>query len=300
MSIASSLSAVGTLNQETHDALRDEVRQRGRLLDLDRGTTPPSFRSVLNGIDVEFETDHFAVINKPPGIVVSLTKDLGDAPLDSAESRGTSPELQNIIKTVSPFPISSDPRFAHGILHRLDRETSGALLIAKSFEAFYDLRLQFACNGILKEYTTIVHGAIRPLGKSVIVDSRIATTKTIREGNVVLKSAVSNENTSKHAKTTLQPIATMRNQSSGDVYTLCRVIIETGRSHQIRVHLSSIGHPIVNDVKYGAPGGSGRILLHASKLAFTDLGSNDPVEVEARLAGDMHAFIAALEKIDSM
>ena len=300
MSIASSLSAIGALYQDTQDALRNEVRQRGRLLDLDRGTNHLSFKNVLNGINVVFETDHFAVINKPPGIVVSLTKDLDDEHIRRTSSGGVSPELQTLIQEVSPFPISSDPRFAYGILHRLDRDTSGALLIAKSFEAFYDLRLQFSCNLISKEYTTLVHGPIRPMGHPVVLDSRISTQKSMSAGSVVLKSSVSDDMTSKHARTIVEPMSILKNPSDERLYTLARVRIETGRSHQIRIHMSSLGHPIVNDTKYGNLPTLGRTFLHASKLAFLDPACDAPVSVCANLPPDILEFISTLEVMEEM
>jgi 23S rRNA pseudouridine1911/1915/1917 synthase len=297
MSVGSSLAGMGFMDESTFRAIREEAVKRGRHLDNKHTTNLSSFSTCLHQLPLAYEDEHTVVLNKPPGYVVSLTSDL-DNKRDRKNQdvvKGSSPELQDIIAQSSLFPISKDPGYAHGILHRLDRDTSGALIVAKSFESFYDLRSQFACNQVSKEYVALVHGSLGEIGETIDIDSRIATTKLKANEKLHISSSVTDNNEGKYASTQVQPLAQFRD-IHGNELTLIRAQIHTGRTHQIRVHLSSLGHALVNDIKYGSTMKLGRILLHASKVGFMKIGRDlTRVEVRADLPSDLEVAITGLQ-----
>jgi 23S rRNA pseudouridine1911/1915/1917 synthase len=300
MSLGSSLAYMDNLSFSTFQALRSEVKSRGTVMDGKHFKNPCKLEHALGDFRIAFENDDLAVINKPPGLVVSLDGDLQN---DSTSRRhlkttGESEEIQKILASSSTLPISKDPNFAYGILHRLDRGTSGALLIAKSFESFYDLRLQFACGMIVKEYTALATGWMDSLGKTLSVDSRIQTVKKLtKESKLNIESQISRDFLGMHALTEVTPVAHLRVRSTGAKVTLVRARIHTGRSHQIRVHLASLGHSLVNDSKYGMKDSSERIFLHASKLGFIMKDGNDISEIDVPLFEDFATKLSQLEHV---
>jgi 23S rRNA pseudouridine1911/1915/1917 synthase len=296
MSLGSSLSSLGVLTAEDVIALRDEASRRGRVLDSNLGIQSLQFAEILKHIPTVFENEHLAVINKPPGTVVSLGGDLGGSSTRSLiiAKGGPSEEIQATIADLLPLPISKDPRFAHGILHRLDRDTSGTLIVAKSFEAFYDLRMQFACRLVQKYYLALAEGWSEPLQNELTIAVPIKTVKSESENNLFIQSEVSSAEDAKSAKTTIRSMAHLLNVSSGEKLTLVEAQIHTGRTHQIRVHLASIGHPLVHDIKYGGQASANRIMLHANRIAFYDVGSRTSmIRALAPLWGDFVSTIQA-------
>ena len=295
MSVGNSLSSIGALSDTTFASLRHEIRNRGQKLDDTVETIKCSFQDAVPTVPVVHESDGLVVINKPPGMVVSLTSDLQSSKTNRLVSPiSGAPELQRIISERSPYPISSNARFAHGILHRLDKDTSGALLIATRFNVFYDLRLQFACRKILKKYVTLVHGWLGRVGEPRTIDSPIATTKKSIKGFVMLRSEATEASAGNHARTIVVPEVHYQNRE-GHQFTFASVGIETGRSHQIRVHLASIGHPLVNDDKYGGTAKDGRLFLHAKSLSFLHPYSDELCHILTSLPGDLQAILDKLE-----
>ena len=209
MSVGSSFASLQSLSDTTFRALRNEVCSRGRTLDGRCARQEFSFGNAIPHFETVYEDSDIVVINKPPGIVVSLNEDLNNTQKKRwNKPAGNSEELQELIESASPLPISQDARFAYGILHRLDRDTSGALVIAKNFESFYDMRLQFACGFVVKEYTALVNGWLEPLGKTIDVDSRITTVKEFTKNNHLnVKSKISSDGEGKHALTQVTPVA---------------------------------------------------------------------------------------------
>lgn len=147
---------------------------------------------------------------------------------------------------------------AHGrlwVVHRLDREVSGALVFAKNAETHRALSLAFERRDVEKVYLAIVNGKVPTEG---VID---APLRAFGSGRMAVDPR------GKPSVTRYRPI-----RSAGEL-TLLEVKPETGRRHQIRAHLYSIGRPIVNDAKYGPPAGEpGRIMLHAIRIAFDDCG----------------------------
>lgn len=173
-----------------------------------------------------------------------------------------------------------------GIVHRLDKDTSGVLLIVKDQETFLALKKQFQDSVVKKRYTAIVYGKPRelvgvinkPIGRSK-GDFRLRTTETSMRGKI--REAVTEYHVIK---------------SEGQ-YSLVDMFPKTGRTHQIRVHLKSIGHPVVCDSLYGkgrlCPPELGRLALHAASIEFEG-GEGEKLKIEAPLPLDMQMAIKNL------
>ncbi len=170
-----------------------------------------------------------------------------------------------------------------GIVHRLDTDTSGALLVARSADAYAALRRQFAEQAILKEYRAVVHGRVDTAGA---VSVPIAPVRRSGRKMRVARGGAAG----RPARTAFRPI-----ERCGD-FTLLAVTITTGVMHQIRVHLASVGHPVVGDRVYGPsipPPGVRRHLLHAYRIGFAHPLSGRRVVVTSPLPADLLAFRTA-------
>jgi 23S rRNA pseudouridine1911/1915/1917 synthase len=219
------------------------------------------------GFAVLFDDAEVAVVDKPPGVVVHP---------GAGNQRGTLaagllhrwPQLRG---------VGEVNRW--GIVHRLDRDTSGALLVAKTAAAHATLSAALAKRAVVRTYTALVMGGIdistgtidAPIGRDPGDPTRLA----VRAGG---RSAVT------HYEVT----------RSLEGMSLLRVTLETGRTHQIRVHLASIGHPVCGDGTYGSGGGPPlpRIFLHASAVTFPHRG--EMVTVESPLPPDLADALAPL------
>ena len=196
-----------------------------------------------------------------------------------------------------------------GIVHRLDRQTSGLILVARNDATHAKLSAMFADRALRKTYLTLVHGHVKadrgtvnaPIGRDAVRRTRM-TTKRVNGA----RSAISHY------------LVERRLQTRFGLFTLLRVRIETGRTHQIRVHLSSIGHPVVGDTLYGAPGevraeGEQRVMkkskrraletlslprnfLHAAELELAHPRTGEPLVFRAPLPEELTGFVAALEQ----
>lgn len=224
------------------------------------------------------EDVHLIVVSKPAGLVVH-TDGRTHEPTLTDWVLEHHPELKDI---GGLHTLDSD-RYAPraGILHRLDRETSGIIAIAKDDETFYALQRQFLDRSIAKVYNAFVHGAPRPeagridlpIGRSRSDFRRWATGDDARG-------------------TTRKALTAYHVLSEGESCSYLELRPETGRTHQLRVHLAAIGHPIVCDKRYGSPAALGfsRLALHATKLTLTLHGR--AMTFEAPLPVD---FLDALE-----
>ncbi len=226
-----------------------------------------SFRAQDIPIDVVYEDEHLIVINKPPGLVVHPGSGNWDGTLLNALLQHA-PELEKI------------PRA--GIVHRIDKDTSGLLVVAKTLIAQTALVRQLQDHSVSREYVAVVHGFVAHEGT---VDSPIGRHKIQRTRMAVAPNG-------KPAITHYEP------EEHLDKTTLVRCRLETGRTHQIRVHMQSIGHPIVGDPVYG---GNRKIpafvrqALHAEKLALTHPATGRRRGWSARIPADMRILIASLK-----
>jgi 23S rRNA pseudouridine1911/1915/1917 synthase len=223
--------------------------------------------------EVRYEDDDLAVVEKPPGMVVHP---------GAGRQRGTLaagllhrwPELEG---------VGDEGRW--GIVHRLDRDTSGLLLVAKTPEALEGLRTALRRRALTRRYAALVHGGFdAPTGT---IDAPIGRDERMPTRRVVMASG-------RPART---HYLVEESWSAPDLSRLS-VTLETGRTHQIRVHLAAIDHPVVGDRTYGRPGPEGvdpgRVWLHAGYLAFPHPATAERVTVEAPLPGDL---VASLERL---
>ena len=218
-------------------------------------------------VPVRFEDEHLAVVAKPAGLVVHA----------GAGTRGSVTVVEALQAAGMPLAAGADPE-RPGIVHRLDRGTSGLLVVAKSEEARLGLVATFKRHDIDRRYWVIVDGVPSPARATI--DAPIA-----RSGRNRTKFTVATDG--RRAVTHYDVI-----ESFGRASVL-HVGLETGRTHQVRVHLSAVGHPVAGDGIYGASAALARELelarpaLHAIRLAFVHPVTGERVEVEEPVPADL-------------
>lgn len=241
-------------------------------------------------LEILYEDDNFLAINKPAGLLVHGIKgtyektepDLVDWIIENR------PEIRNVgdARPHNGAPEADRP----GIVHRLDRETSGVMLIAKNQDYFEYLKHLFQTKDIQKTYLTLVRGRLE--GKGVI-DKPIG----IKDGSVKrtvftakakwVRAAVTEYRVKKHL--------TREVNGEPEEFTLVEVSPKTGRTHQIRVHMASIGHPVVGDKLYGPKDNSlglDRHFLHAESIEFTT-ESGKRITLSAPLPEELQKIIGS-------
>jgi 23S rRNA pseudouridine1911/1915/1917 synthase len=240
-------------------------------------------------LDVVYEDESIAVINKPAGMSVHAGSGKGEA-----GNRGTMVNaLLHRFNRLSEIGGELRP----GIVHRLDKETSGLVLVAKSDLAHRKLAEQFARREVKKTYIALVHGWPK-MTKGTI---RAAISRDlVRRARMTTRQG-STRKPGREAITHWQ--VTKQIEGAYGKFSLLEVKIETGRTHQIRVHLSSIGHPVAGDTLYGAPGPKSyggtapevasleRNFLHASAIQFQHPISNRPLSFQQPLPAELSNFL---------
>ena len=227
-----------------------------------RRPAPPSASGAAGdaGFTIAHEDDHLLVVDKPAGVVVHPGRGHAEGTLAQAlaDRAGGGP----------------DPQRA-GIVHRLDRDTSGLLVVAKSEAAHRALRGLMSARRVEREYLALVEG--RPPARTGTIDAPIGRDRRVR-------TRMSTDTDHPRAARTHFVL-----ERSLPATTLLRVRLETGRTHQIRVHLQAIGHPVAGDPEYGRAGlyGLSRQFLHAARLAFPHPLTGRSVEVESPLPADL-------------
>lgn len=226
-------------------------------------------------LSIVHEDDDILVIDKPAGLVVHP---------GSGNWQGT---LLNALLHHAP-QLAAIPRA--GIVHRLDKETSGLLVVAKTLEAQTDLVRQLQARSVKRHYLALVHGSVAGDG---IVDAPIGRHPTQR----VKMAVVSVGNNGKEARTHYA----VRERFATSTLLECR--LETGRTHQIRVHMASIKYPLVGDPVYGKRSGASSLLmafsrqaLHAWRLVLLHPGTRQEMGWEAPLPEDFATLLNALRE----
>jgi 23S rRNA pseudouridine1911/1915/1917 synthase len=213
--------------------------------------------------------DAILVVDKPAGLVVH------PAP---GHPSGT---LVNALLALDPG-LRVGQAHRPGLVHRLDRDTSGLMVVARTDAALRDLQAQWASRGVLKSYVALVVGQPRldqarieaPIGRNPRDRKRMAVTDSGRE-----------------ATTDVRVVERLGG------FALVEARIRTGRTHQIRVHLASIGHPVAGDPVYGARvAGLDRQFLHAARLGFRHPTTGAWVEFESALPGDLADFLERVRR----
>jgi 23S rRNA pseudouridine1911/1915/1917 synthase len=216
-------------------------------------------------LSILFEDEQLLVIDKQPGIVVHPTK---------GHVSGT------IANAVQRYMEMSGQSFKIRFVNRLDMGTSGVLLVGKSSLAQSDFVSQAAAGRVSKEYLAIVTGRTEEHG---VIDAPIDL-----EGEGSPKRTVKEDGYPSRTEYFLEKVVKI----GGTEYSLLRLILHTGRTHQIRVHLAYIGHPVLSDPLYGEPNGLiGRQALHAHRLSFPHPITGEPGSFTASLPEDMNSIV---------
>ena len=252
---------------------------------------------------ISYEDDDIAVIDKPAGMMVHA----GAGHTDDARSRGT---LVNALLFRFRALSSTGGELRPGIVHRLDKETSGLIIVAKNDRAHTRLAGQFSGREVHKTYIALVQGTVeRDKGTitAAIARDPLRRTRMTTRPSENARSAVSHYEVMERLTTRFGK------------FTLVRVRIESGRTHQIRVHMASIGHPVVGDTLYGAagqlteqqpPGMAAtrrkavperlrldRNFLHAARLEFAHPVSRKRIELESPLPAELEDFLSRLRSV---
>jgi 23S rRNA pseudouridine1911/1915/1917 synthase len=212
---------------------------------------------------VAYEDEHLIVIDKGAGLVVHP---------------GRGHREDTLSQLLAPVLAGGEPERA-GIVHRLDRDTSGLMVVARTEEAHRRLQAALAGRRIEREYLALVEG--RPPSRTGTVDAPVGRDPRVRTRMSVGGAGAREARTHFTIERTL-PRA-----------TLLALRLETGRTHQIRVHMQAIGHPVAGDPDYGTAGlyGLERQFLHATRLAFDHPARDGRVEVRSPLPPDLRAAL---------
>lgn len=255
-------------------------------------------------LDVVFEDADLAVVNKPAGMMVHA----GAGQSEDIRSRGT---LVNALLYRFKALSSTGGDLRPGIVHRLDKDTSGLIVVAKNDRAHAALGEMFSSRQMKKTYTALVQGALE----------RERGTINASVGRDPLRRTRMTAQLNENARTAVSHYEVVRRLATRfGKFTLVRVRIETGRTHQIRVHMASIGHPVVGDTLYGGAGQLtdqvaaqaaqsraarrksepevlrlGRNFLHAAKLEFAHPVTGKLLQLEAPLPEELGKFLERLE-----
>ncbi|MBI2852821.1 MAG: RluA family pseudouridine synthase [Chloroflexi bacterium] len=232
-------------------------------------SVPSALAADMIPLSVLYEDEDLMVIDKPAGLTVH------PAP---GHPRGT---LANaILSHLSYSPDAGDQR--PGIVHRLDKDTSGLIIIAKNLQAHANLANQFRTRSVVKVYLALVRGYLSP--EDGIIEAPIGRSSSDRKRMAVV------------AATRGRPAQTRYHVVNYiDGYSLLEVRPATGRTHQIRVHLAAIGHPVIGDAVYGGKSPFlARQFLHASKLGFHLPSTGQYVEFRSELPPDLRQALKAI------
>jgi len=226
---------------------------------------------------VVYEDPLVAVVDKPAGLVVHPGAGHDEGTLVG----GLLSRFPDLAELVTAGVCAPD---RPGIVHRLDKGTSGLLAVARTADAYRHLVDQLATRSMERRYLALVAGIVgedrgeveAPIGRSARTPTKMAVTaagKPARTGYTVIE----------------------RREREGETpTTLLELSLQSGRTHQIRVHMAAIGHPVVGDARYGVADkrlGSGRFFLHAFKLAFTHPGTETRMEFDSALPEDLKAYL---------
>ena len=232
------------------------------------------------GLVIAYEDEHLIVVDKPAGMVVHPAAGNFDGTLVNALLHHCEGQLSGVGGVARP-----------GIVHRIDKDTSGLIVAAKHDRAHEGLAKQFAAHSIDRRYLAIVTG--RPMPANGTVDAALGRSSTNRK-----KMAVVAEGRGKHAITHYRTVEPLKGA------TLVECQLETGRTHQVRVHMTHIGHPLVGDPVYGRAKkplsdvlkaqNFVRQALHAARLGFIHPVTGNSIALDSGLPPDMRELIDIL------
>jgi 23S rRNA pseudouridine1911/1915/1917 synthase len=277
-----------------------KLRGGERIAILGPAARPP-LRAIAEEIplDIVYEDNDLAIINKPAGMMVHAGAGATGPNGEDSRNRGTLVNaLLHHFATLSAVGGELRP----GIVHRLDKETSGLIAVAKNDEAHRQLAAQFARREVKKTYIALVHGW--PKKDSGTISAAISRDR-VRRIRMTTRLTGGREAIS-HYK------VIRKLETPFGKFTLIEVKIDTGRTHQIRVHMASLGHPIVGDKLYGAPAelkpasakgkqnragaiSLPRNFLHAAELKLAHPATGKAISLKSPLPAELNNFLSALE-----
>ena len=233
-------------------------------------------------LDILFENDDFLVLNKPAGLAVHpVTLEQTDTLVNGLIARY--PEIKNVSDN------SRDSKLRPGIVHRLDKDTSGVILIARNLETLKKFKVLFKNHLIKKTYTALASGRVMPIQGCI--------NKSLARGKNYKKQVIAKIGIQRKTREAITAYKTLKNFLG---FTLLEVQPQTGRTHQIRVHLASLGFPVVGDKLYGKkihkPSPKiNRHLLHAKRIEFNF--DEQKYIFEAPIPSDFADFMGSLDEI---
>jgi 23S rRNA pseudouridine1911/1915/1917 synthase len=246
-------------------------------------------------LDIVYEDDDLAVINKAAGMMVHA----GAGATEDLRNRGT---LVNALLHHFASLSAVGGEMRPGIVHRLDKETSGLIVVAKNDEAHRKLAAQFARREVKKSYVALVHGWVKN-DRGTIAAS--ISRDRVRRIRMTTRGTGGRDAISHYT-------VVRRLDTAFGKFTLVEVKIDTGRTHQIRVHMASLGHAVVGDVLYGAPRemrarrgratdegcaiSLARNFLHAARLEVAHPRTGERIALESPIPAELAAFLAAVER----
>jgi 23S rRNA pseudouridine1911/1915/1917 synthase len=271
---AQRLIAAGRVRVDGVTRPKRHLLSAGQVVEASPFPAPPDSGLVPEAVPlvVRYEDEHLLVVDKPAGVVTHPGR---------GHDRGTLVHglLERAIRG------GEDPS-RPGIVHRLDRDTSGLLVVARSERAHRRLQRMLRDRRIDRRYLALVHGTMPP---ALTVDRPVGRDPRSRR-------RMSTRSTAGRAAVTH-----LRRLEELGAFTLLEARLETGRTHQIRVHLEAIGNPVVGDPVYGRrPPSLGleRQFLHSARLSFPHPETGEPVEVESPLPPDLDAALAHARRAD--
>ncbi len=233
----------------------------------------------MNDLDILFEDSDILVLNKPAGITVNRS--------DTTKEEKT---LQDLVIESGKIGVKTpDTEFnmRGGIVHRLDKETSGAIIVAKNPDSFYELQRQFKEREVEKNYIALAHGKLQPSEGEISVPVGRLPWNRKRFGVI----AGGRESTTVYS-------VIEEFEKDGETLSLVRLFPKTGRTHQIRVHLKYINHPIFADPLYGGRKTArtdrkelDRVFLHAEKITFAHPKTHEKMTFEAKLPNELNDLL---------
>lgn len=230
-----------------------------------------------------YQDESILVLDKPAGWVVN-----------EAETTTGQPVVQTWLTENFKYQISNDQLLRNGIVHRLDKETSGILLVAKTEEAFKKLQAQFKSREVTKTYIALLHGKLEP--SKGIIEVPVGRLPWNRERFGVLPGG--RESQSEYEVNNYY-------FREGKLYSLTLFKPKTGRTHQIRIHAKYLNHPVVSDEFYAGRKTARadrlwcpRLFLHASGISFEHPGRGDMLYFESKLPQDLRVALAKLTKVN--
>jgi 23S rRNA pseudouridine1911/1915/1917 synthase len=242
----------------------------GEVIEVEEEPPPPAAEAdrAPAPFEVAYEDDHLLVVDKPAGVVVHPAR---------GHATGT------LAQAVAGRGAGGEDPWRAGIVHRLDRDTSGLLVVAKTDEVHRALKALLASRRLRREYLALVDG--HPSARTGTIDAPVGRDRRDR-----LRMSVDTD----HPRAARTHFETVRALSGA---TLLRVTLETGRTHQIRAHMAAIGHPVSGDPVYGDAGRYGlqRQFLHAARLAFPHPITGEQIDVRSELPEDLREALRRAE-----